>query len=101
MSITGPGCPACDYRGYLTHEGSRIASHPCGACSPWSHGDDFPDAALRALALDVLAGTSTLAGNPCMVTWARGLLEYAAEVDADRARLAVTTCAPARGRCGW
>lgn len=96
MSVTGPGCPACDYRGYLTHEGSRLASHPCGACSPWSHGDDFPDAALREKAATILRHGDD---DTRMIAWAVGLVEYAAEVDADRAHLAATTCAPSTGRC--
>lgn len=80
MSISGPGCPACDYLGYLTHEGSRLAAYPCGACSPWSHGDDFPDAALRAKASRIRKVGDP---DPRMTEWALRLLEYAEEVDAE------------------
>ena len=100
MSMTGPGCPACDYSGRTTLDGAVPATTfdaiPCGACSPWSHGDDFPGAELRAKAAGILRD-----GDPDirMIAWARRLTDYAAEVDADRAHAAATLCATAQARC--
>ena len=93
MSMTGPGCPACDYRGRvpLSPDYPR-RERPCGACSPWSHPPDFPGAALRQRAAELLADRSA---DPRMRAWAVGLAEYAAEVDAERERV----CAPSTGRC--
>lgn len=101
MSMTGPGCPACDYSGRTTLDGATPATTfdaiPCGACSPWSHGDDFPNAELRAKAAAIVASRD--ATPFAMREWARRLTDYAAEVDADRAPAVATLCATAQARC--
>lgn len=100
MSVTGPGCPACGYSGCTTLDGATPATTfdaiPCGACSPWSHADDFPNAELRAKASAIRRVSDS---DPRMVAWALRLLEYAEEVDADRAHAVATRCAAMQGRC--
>lgn len=100
MSMTGPGCPACDYRGRVPFDRDHPvprAEIPCGACSPWSHPPDFPDAALRAKAVSIRKHGHD---DPRMTAWAFDLLEYADHVDAERAHARATTCADVPLRCG-
>ena len=81
MSMTGPGCPACDYRGrvHFFHDPSE-PEHPCGSCSPWSHLPGFPEAALRLRAKNIHEGREE--ATEAMREWAERLIESAHHVDA-------------------
>lgn len=73
MSVTGPGCPACGYRGTVALDARmRSVLRPCHECSLWMRPDAFPDAALCAKADRILVDPES--ASPEMRAWALRLV---------------------------
>lgn len=79
MSVTGPGCTACDFRGRVPfHPEHPLTQRPCVVCSSWTCAPDWPPPVLRALAAAILGG---MPASETMRAWAADVAEFIAETE--------------------